>query len=473
MQQIKKLQEMKISHILLIAIATVGLGSCKAYHSLYDKYERPDVQTDGLVRDPVSDTDRLLQTDSANFGNLPWRQVFTDPILRQDIEKALANNPNLLNATLNIQIAEAQLKAAKLAFLPSVSFTPQGTISSFDFKKATQAYSLPLQVSWQADLFGSLTSAKRSAQMSLLQMKDYQLSTKTALISNVANLYYTLCMLDKNVEILDSMEVLAKQTWDKMAMMKESMIGYRSTSVESAEAAYYSIKTQKVDVQRQIREAENSLSLLMGEPAQAQKRNSLDSQSLPSQFSTGVGIQMLSNRPDVHAYEMALAQCFYGIENARSKFYPGINISGSGSFTNNNGLVNPGKVLLAAVGSLTQPIFQNGRLVAGLKVAKAQYEQAYNTWQNSILTAGSEVSNALVQYNSSEEKSKLEAHRIDVLRKNVDATTRLYSLSNPTYLEIITAQQNLLNAEINKVSYDFSKMQAVVSLYQALGGGVD
>lgn len=463
---------MKISHILFIAIATVGLGSCKAYHSLYDKYERPDVQTDGLVRDPVSDTDRLLQTDSANFGNLPWRQVFTDPILQQDIEKALANNYSLLNAALNVQIAEAQLKAAKLAFLPSVSFAPNGTISSLDFKKPTKAYSLPLQVSWQADLFGNLTSSKRSAQMALLQMKDYQLSTKTALISNVANLYYTLCSLDKNMEILDSMEVLTKQTWDMMAKMKEGY-GSRSTSVQSAEAAYYSILTQKESMKQSIRETENSLSLLMGEPAQAQPRNSLDSQSLPSEFATGVGIQMLSNRPDVHAYEMALAQCFYGIENARSQFYPGINISASGAFTNNNGLVNPGKILATLVGSLTQPIFQNGKLVMGLKVAKAQYEQAFNTWQNSILTAGSEVSNALVQYNTYDEQSKLEAHRIEVLKQNVEDATKLYKGSSSTYLDVITAQENLLNAEINKVSDDLGRMQAVVSLYNALGGGVD
>lgn len=464
---------MKITHIFILAAATAFLGSCKAYHSLYDPYQRPDsVKTEGLVRDPVSDTDRLLQTDSTNFGNLPWRQVFTDPILQQYIQKALDNNVDMLNAAQNVNIAEAQLKAAKLAFLPSVSFAPNGSISSFNFKKATQAYSLPLQVSWQADLFGSLTASKRSAQAQLLQMKDYQLSVKTKLISSVANLYYSLGMLDKNLEILDSMEVLVKHTWDVMKEMHNLSAGYRSPSVQSAEAAYYNILTQKEDVKRQIRETENSLSLLMGEPAQQQKRNSLESQSLPSQFATGVGIQMLSNRPDVHAYEMALAQCFYGIESARSRFYPGINISASGAFTNNNGMVNPGKVLATLVGSLTQPIFANGKLVAGLKVAKAEYEQAFNTWQNSILTAGSEVSNALVQYNSSAEKSKLEAHRIEVLKKNVEATQQLMGLSTTNYLEVITAEENLLNAEINKVSDDLAKMQAVVSLYNALGGGV-
>ncbi len=182
---------------------------------------------------------------------------------------------------------------------------------------------------------------------------------------------------------------------------------------------------------------------------------------------------MLNNRPDVHAAEMKLAQCFYDTETARSRFYPNITISGTGAYTNNGGMgiVNPGKWLLSAVGSLVQPIFQRGQLIAGLKVAKAQQEQAYNDWQNAILKAGSEVSNALVQYNSSDEKSRLEAKQIEVLKKNVEDTKQLYISSGSTYLEVISAQTNLLNAELSKAADDFSKMQAVVSLYSALGGG--
>ena len=184
-----------------------------------------------------------------------------------------------------------------------------------------------------------------------------------------------------------------------------------------------------------------------------------------------MGIQLLANRPDVHANEMALAQCFYNVEQARSNFYPNITISGVGGFSNGSGMVNPGKWLASAVGSLTQPIFQNGKLVAALRVAKDQYQQAYNTWQNSILTAGSEVSNALVQYNASEEKSQLEAKQIELLKKNVEQTTSLMESMGYTYLDIITAQSSLLNAELSKVSDDLAKMQAVVSLYEALGGG--
>ena len=459
---------MNKSSIIIFALAALTLSGCK---SLYGNYERPDVKTSGIVRDTASNAP-LAETDTASFGNLPWRSVFTDPQLQTLIERGLKNNPNLLNAALSVDMAEAQLKAAKLAFLPSFSFSPQGTISSWDGGKATKTYSLPVNASWNVDLFGNLRSQKRAAQMALLQSKDYQVSVQTSLISNIANCYYSLLMMDKEVEILDDMIKLTKETWDIMLAQKE-LGRVRSTGVQSAENNYYSTLTQKTELQRQIRETENTLSLLLGEPGGAIARGKLEDQSLPSNFSTGVPLQLLSNRADVHAYEMALAQCFYNVQTARSRFYPNLTISGNGIFTNSGGMgiVNPGKWLLSAVGSLVQPIFQNGKLVAGLRVAKDQYQQAYNTWQNSILKAGNEVSNALVLYNSSAQKSKLEAHQIEVLKKNVEDTRALMGESSSTYLEVITAQSNLLNVELSKVQDDFYKMQAVVNLYYALGGG--
>ena len=462
---------MKKNKIIALASVAVLLNSC----GLYNKYERPDVNTQGLVRDVVADNDTLAVTDTASFGNLPWRSVFTDPQLQQHIEYALAHNTNLLNAALNVKMVEAQLISAKLAFVPAFSFTPQGTIASWDGGKASQTYSLPVNASWSIDLFGNLLSLKRSAQMSLLATKDYQLVVKTKLIAGVANSYYTLLMLDKQLEVVNDMERLTKETWETMKFLKDNKVGYRSTSVQSAEANYYSVQAQKADLKRQIREVENSLSLLLGQQAQAISRGKLDEQSLPTNFSTGIALQMLNNRPDVHYAEMSLAQCFYNVENARSKFYPSITISGSGAFTNSSGMgiVNPGKWLLSAVGSLVQPIFQNGRLIAGLKVAKAQQEQAYNTWQQAVLSAGSEVSNALVLYNTSEEKSNIEAKQIEVLQKNVEDTKNLMASSGSTYLEVITAQQSLLNVELSKIVDDFNKMQAVVNLYYALGGGRD
>ena len=457
--------------LLTIMSATLLLGSC----GIYNKYERPDVNATGLVRDTASVSDTLAVADTASFGNLPWREVFTDPQLQALIEQGLENNVDLLNAALNVKMVEAQLTAAKLAFVPSFTFSPQGTLTSWDGSKTTKTYSLPVQASWSLDLFGNLLSQKRSAQTALLATKDYQLVVKTQVIANIANMYYTLLMLDRQLEIVNEMSGVTKETWDMMKGLKELSAGYNSTSVSSAEANYYSVLAQAADLKRQIRETENSLSLMLGQSAQAIKRGRLEDQNLPSKFSTGIPLQMLNNRPDVHYAEMSLAQCFYNVQTARSRFYPSITISGSGAFTNSSGagIVNPGKWLLSAVGSLVQPLFMNGQLIAGLKVAKAEQEQAYNTWQNAVLQAGNEVSNALVLYNTSDERSRLEQKQVAALRRAVEDTKMLYHDRSSNYLEVITAETNLLNAELTKVADDFYKMQAVVNLYQALGGGTN
>ena len=453
---------------MMFAASGMLLASC----GLYNKYERPEVNAQGLVRDTQSLTDTLAVTDTTSFGNLPWRSVFTDPQLQALIQQGLDNNVDLLNAALSVKMIEAQLACAKLAFLPSIGLSPQGTLASFDGSKTSKTYQLPIAASWNVDLFGNLLSVKRNAQMQLLQAKDYQLAVKTNIISGIANMYYTLLMLDRQLEILTEMEGLTKETWDMMALQMKFGRA-RSTSVQSAEASYYSVQSQITDMKRQIREVENSLSLLLCQPGQAISRGKLYEQSLPSEFSTGIALQMLNNRPDVHAAEMNLASCYHNVQTARSRFYPSINITGSGTFTNSmgNNIINPGKWLLSAVGSLTQPIFANGQLVAGLKVAKAQQQQALNNWQNAIYKAGNEVSNALVSYNSYDERSRLEQKQTELYRQNVEDTRQLYKSSGSTYLEVIRAQANLLNAEITKVTDDFYKMQAVVSLYTALGGG--
>ncbi|MDY4538887.1 MAG: efflux transporter outer membrane subunit [Prevotella sp.] len=459
---------MKLNKIILLATASLVMTSC----GLYNKYERPEVNTKGLVRDTVSTTDTLAVSDTTSFGNLPWREVFTDSHLQSLIETALSNNTNLLNAALNVKMVEDQLMVAKLAFVPGFTFSPQGTLASWDGGKTSKTYSLPVTASWSIDLFGNLLNQKRSAQMALLATRDYQQVVQTKVISNVANMYYTLLMLDKQLEVVNDMTKLTEETWKIMKIQKE-LGRVKETSVQSAEANYYSVQSQATDLKRQIRETENSLSLLLGQQAQSIQRGTFEGQSLPAEFSTGVSLQLLNNRPDVHYAEMSLAQCFYDVNTARSRFYPNITISGTGAYTNSGGggITNPGKWLLSAVGSLTQPIFAHGQIVAGLKAAKSKQEQAFNTWQNAVLSAGSEVSNALVLYNSSDEKSKLEEKQVASLKKNVEYNKMLFNDGSATYLEVITAQQSLLNAELSKVADDFYKMQAVVNLYYALGGG--
>ena len=458
--------------LMIFAAASLLMSSC----GLYNKYERPEtVETQGLIRDVLSDRDTLAVQDTASFGNLPWRSVFTDPQLQALIEEGLSHNANLQNAALNVEMYETMLKAAKLAFLPAVTIggnNPMGTISTLytDPSVTTKSYSLPVTASWTLDLFGNILSQKRSTQMQLLAMKDYQMAVRAQVVSGIANAYYTLLMLDKQLGIVTEMGNMAKETWEMMQLQYQ-LGRMRSTSVQSAQAAYLSTQTQANDFRRQIRATENALCLLIGRAGQQVPRSTLEAQSLPTEFSTGVGVALLQNRPDVHRAEMQLASCFHDVQTARSQFYPSITIGASASFTNSNGALTPGKWLTTLFGSLTQPIFMRGALTANLKVSKMKYEQAFNTWQNSILQAGNEVSNALVNYNGYDENSKLEKERIEILTKNVEDTRALYQSSGTSYLEVLTAQSQLLSAQLTKITDDFNKMQAVVSLYTALGGG--
>lgn len=463
---------MAMKKIMIFAAATLLMGSC----GVYNKYERPDVNTTGLVRDAFNDADTLAVQDTASFGNLPWREVFTDPQLQSLIQQGLEKNANLLNAALNVQMYEAMLKAAKLAFLPAVnigSTQPMGQISTThtDPSVTTKSYSLPVTASWTVDLFGNVLSQKRSTQMKLLAMKDNQMAVRASLISGIANSYYTLLMLDEQLRIVTEMSQMSKETWEMM--QKQFELGrIRSTSVQSAQAAYLNNQTQINEFKRQIRATENALSLLIGDAGHQISRSTLGAQSLPAEFKTGVGVALLANRPDVHQAEMNLASCFHDVQTARSKFYPSITIGASATFTNGNaGTMNPGKWVTSLFGSLTQPIFNRGALTANLKVSQLQYEQAFNNWQNAILKAGNEVSNALVNYNSYDANGKIETERIEVLTKNVEDTKALYQSSGSSYLEVLTAQQQLLSAQLSKATDDFNKMQSVVSLYTALGGG--
>lgn len=443
---------------------------------LYNKYERPDVNTTGLIRDALSDVDTLAVQDTASFGNLPWRSVFTDPQLQQLIEQGLEKNADLLNAALNVQMYETMLRAAKLAFLPAVNLgnaqQQMGYITTVhsDPSSTVKAYTFPATATWTVDLFGNVLSQKRSTQMKLLGMKDYQMAVRAKIISGVANSYYTLLMLDEQLRISEDMGQMAKETWEMM-QLQYKLGRVRSTGVQSAEASYLSTMTKVNEFRRQIRSTENALCLLIGQAGQQIPRSTLAQQSLPSEFATGVGAALLKNRPDVHNAEMSLAACFHDVQTARSQFYPSITIGATANFSNLTGSSNPGKWTTTFFGSLLQPIFNRGALTAKLKVTKIQYEQAFNTWQNAILKAGNEVSNALVNYNQYDANSKLEAQRVKVLTQNVEDTKALYKSSSSTYLEVLTAQTQLLTAQLNLASNDFNKMQAVVSLYTALGGG--
>ncbi len=456
--------------IITLMCATALLSSCHIYKS----YDRPeDITTAGLYRDTVAGGDTLV-ADTANFGNLPWREVFTDPKLQALIEQALTSSPDIRTAALKVKEAQAPLLASKLAFIPALTLSPQGTVSSWDKGKATQTYSLPVTASWQIDLFGQLLNLKRQAQATLEQTKAYEQNTRVQLIANTANLYYTLLMLDRQLEITEGTVEILKKNTETMEAMKESGI-YNTTeaAVEQSRAAYAQVQASLPDIRTNIREIENSLCLLLGEPAHAIERGILEEQQLPSDFSAGIPLQLLSNRPDVKAAEQALASAYYNTNVARSNFYPRITLSGSAGWTNSAGaaIVNPAKLLASAVASLTQPIFQNGANIAKLKIAKAQQEEAQIQFQTTLLNAGNEVSNALGQYQACSQKVEARNMEVNSAKNAADYTKELFNLGTSTYLEVLSAQQSYLSAQLSEVSDTFSRMQAVISLYQALGGG--
>lgn len=454
--------------IIYLLCATALLSSCHIYKS----YDRPQVNTSGVYRDPAAANDTLV-SDTTNMGNLPWKEIFRDPKLQVLIEQGLASNVDLQSALLQVEQAQAMLMSSRLAYAPSLNLAPQGTISSFDKSKATKTYQLPIVASWEIDLFGKLLNAKRGAKASLLQSQAYTQAVRTQLIATIANTYYTLLMLDYQLAI--SEETL--QTWEKsvetMKAMKEAGMVNEAAIVQS-QANTYMVEASLADLRQQVRETENALCLLLKRVPQAIDRGSFTAQTLPDELAAGVPVQMLSNRPDVKAAEMALAGTYYSTNEARSAFYPSISIDGTGMWTNTAtglGVFNPGKLIASAVGSLVQPLFNRGANIARLKVAKAQQEEALLNFEQSILNAGSEVSNALFQYQTAAEKSVSRQKQINSLEKSVEYTEELLRLGTSTYLEVLTAQQSLYSAQLSEASDRFQQMQAIVNLYHALGGG--
>lgn len=456
--------------IIYMLCATALLSSCHIYKS----YDRPkDIETAGLYRDPVAENDTLV-SDTANFGNLPWRTVFTDPQLQSLIELGLKQNTDLQSAALRVKEAQAPLLAAKLAFAPSLALSPQGTISSFNHNAATKTYSLPVTASWELSIFGDLLNQKRGAEVNVKQMQAYRQAVQTQIIANIANMYYTLLMLDRQLQISRETADILKRNTETMEALKEGAIyGINSTGVEQSRAAYAQVLSSLPDIEQSIREVENSLSTLLGETPRSIRRSTIEQQVLPSEFSVGIPLQLLSNRPDIKVAEMALAACYYNTNVARSNFYPKITLSGSAGWTNSAGaaIINPGKFLASALGSLTQPLFYNGANIAKLRIAKAQEAEAKLAFQQSLLNAGSEISTALSLYQNTCAKVESRQVQVNSSKKAAEDTKELFNLGTSTYLEVLSAQQSYLSAQLSQVSDSFDRMQAVVSLYQALGGG--
>lgn len=447
---------------------TAMMSSCH----IYKAYDRPEtIDASGIYRDPASATDTLA-SDTANMGNLPWKEVFRDAKLQALIEEGLANNVDMQAAALRVEEAKVMLTAAKLSYLPTINFTPQGTLSSFDKSKPSQTYQLPVSASWEIDLFGKILNAKRGQKVAYEQSKYSEQAVRSQIICGIANTYYSLLMLDRQVEITTETAAIYKENVRVMEAMKIAGMTTEA-AVAQMRAASHQVEASLLDLKRQVRETENSLAVLLAKAPQPIDRSTLDEQVMPEELTAGVPMQLLENRPDVKMAEMTLASAYYTTNSARAAFYPGLNITGTAGWTNSAGVavLNPGKLILNAVASLAQPIFNNGKLIANLKVSKAEEKIAQMNYQQTILEAGKEVSDALYLYDTQNKKLVEDRGQVDQLDKAVTYTKALFQSGDATYLEILTAQQNLLSAQLSEVSDNFQRMQAVINLYSALGGG--
>lgn len=455
---------MKKILIAALSVLTTGCG-------IYNKYERPDlgtVQTDSLYRsDAAPDT-------ASSIASLGWEELFTDPCLQSLIHRGLEANTDLQTAALRVKEAQATLMSSKLAYLPSLQLDPQGNLSSFDGSKTQKTYSLGGSASWEIDLFGKLTNAKRGARAALLESEAYRQAMQTQVIATVADSYYALLMLDEQVRVTTQTAESWREYVKSLHALMNAGEADRAT-LSQAEASRLSAESSLLSLQRQVAEQENALCVFIGEVPHRLERSTLDNQQFPDRMSVGLPIELLSRRPDVRQAEASLMQAFYATNSARSAFYPSITLSGSAGWTNSGGaaITNPGAWLLQAVGSLVQPLFNRGQNIANLKIAKAQQEEAVLAFKQSLLDAGQEVNNALIQWQTAREQILLDMEQVKQLETTVSDTRLLMQYGTVNYLQVLTARQSLLSAQLTLASDRYSEIQGVINLYHALGGGAD
>jgi NodT family efflux transporter outer membrane factor (OMF) lipoprotein len=458
---------MKVQNIY-IGAACVALAAMTTSCGIYKKYETP--QNTALTQAYVEARD--AQVDSTALGNLLWEDVFTDPVLADLINRALVNNTSLKNAQLNVEMAQAQLKGAKLAYFPSLAISPNGAGASYAGSNISWSYTIPATLSWEVDIFGKLLNSKRSAAVAVETSEAYAQAVRSQIICSVANVYYAMSSVESQL-------ALARNTarlWEKSVQtMRDLKDGARVTeaAVVQSDANYQSVLASITDLEVSRHELDNTMSLLLNTMPQHWNVAADKSLDLPAQVSSGVPMSYLAMRPDVYVAERGLATAYYATASARAAFYPGLTITANGGFTNLLGSVikNPGEWFYNLAGSLVAPIFSRGQNITRLKVAKLQQQQAMNTFENTVMNAAGEVSNALTVYEKAGERAVHLDQQVDDLVKSVDYTNDLLVYSNGTYLEVLTAQQSLLSAQMGRISCDLTRTQAVISLYQAMGGG--
>ena len=462
----------------IIAVAAVGMMFTGC--GLYDKYEQK-------VEAPADAFGNIQEATvgGESLGELSWREFFTDPLLQQLIEQVLANNTDLNSARIAVEKSEASLKAAKMAYLPSLYFSPQGQFNRFN-DVTTKTYSLPLQLSMDVDVFGSITNKKRAAKAVLLQAQMGEEAVRTNLISAVAQQYYMLQLLDRQLDILTLTDSLWNASLETQKSLWENGKAY-STAVNQMESSYLNVKTQIVDTRRNIQATENAICRLLAIAPQHIERKKWGSSALHNpeeqaetgqrMFDTqflkiGVPATVLELRPDIRMANHAMEEAFYNMQAARAAFFPTITLSGTAGWSNGSaGTVNPGKLLLNAVAQLTQPIFARGKLKANLKISQLTQEDLQQKYVQTVIDAGNQVNEAMADCQAAREKHAYYHRQVQVLYDAYAGTHELMDNGKASYIEVLTAQENLLSSQLNEAANMYKGAQAVIALYIALGGG--
>ncbi|MBR3455535.1 MAG: TolC family protein [Bacteroidaceae bacterium] len=471
----------KLSNICAVSLVSLALTGC----GIYEKYEsKAQIPTDAYG----TTVDITEATNGNSIAEMSWREFFTDPLLQELIEQVLANNTDLNSARIAVEKSEASLKAARMAYLPSLYFSPQGTLAKFDDNPWSKTYNLPLQMSVDLDVFGSITSKKRASKAVLMQSKLREEALRANLISTTAQQYYMLQLLDRQLEIMTATDSLWNASLETQKTLWENGKSY-STAVNQMESSYLNIKTQIVDNRRNIRSVENAICRLIGITPQHIKRNKWGSSELPhhpeSETTTGqrmfdtrflkIGVPaaLLQNRPDVRMADYVMAEAFYNTQSARAAFYPSLTLQGVAGWTNSAGgaVIDPGKLLLNAVASLTQPIFARGRLLANLKIAKLTEEDLQRKYVQTVIDAGNQVNEAMADCQAAREKHAYYHRQVSVLQDAYQGTHELMDNGKANYLEVLTAQESLLNSQLSEAMNMYHGAQAIIALYIALGGG--
>ncbi len=462
---VNRLLSLSVSGLLSLSVA-VFMSSCGVYKKYTPQNEAPNDLYGNVPEEMINQ--QLKQA-----AEMSWREFFTDPLLQDLIDSALVRNTDLKAARLTVEQAQASLKAAKLAYLPSLSLAPSGGIAgsygSSGMSAARYSYSIPLQLDWNIGISGSVTVNKRKANAVVLQAEASREATQANLISTVAQLYYQLMLLDKELEILIATDSLWDVSLETERALWENGQAY-STAVNQMESSNLSVKQQIVDAKRSIQSTENSLCKILAVTPRHIARNSWGQFELPQRFNAGVPSVLLENRPDIKIANHTLEEAFYNTAAARAQFYPSFSLMGLLSWMTEDFTTDPGALLMKLLGTLTQPIFQQGKLRAQLKIAQLSQEQKLGDYVQTVINAGNEVNEALADCQVAKEKDVLYKRQVLVLKDAYDGTHELMNNGKASYLEVLTAQESLLSAQLNEAENMYNGAIGIIGLYIALGG---